>query len=110
MGPIRPIRPIENTLSLVLERRSPETERPSCVIKLQITWEFQGLRRSEKRSILTYVSIFDPSVTQKLPVMRDFICGKPWYNHKQPPHRAPPRYGSAGCTWPYGPNATSNRS
>lgn len=35
---------------------------------------------------------------------------KSWRIRKPPRRRAPPRYGATDCTWPYGRNATSNRS
>ena len=38
------------------------------------------------------------------------ISCTPWHSHTQPRHRVPPRYGATGCTWPYGRNATWNRS
>ena len=37
-------------------------------------------------------------------------CGIPSRNRKWRSRPAHPRCGAAGCTWPYGPNATWNRS
>ncbi len=37
-------------------------------------------------------------------------CGTPSRSRRWRSRPAPPRCGAAGCTWPYGPNATSNRS
>ena len=40
----------------------------------------------------------------------NFTCGKPSYSRRWPRRPALPRCGATGCIWPYGPNATSNRS
>ena len=37
-------------------------------------------------------------------------CGTPSRSRRWRSRPAPPRCGAAGCTWPYGPNATWNRS
>ena len=41
---------------------------------------------------------------------RGITCGRSSCSRRSPRRRAPPRCGAAGCTWPYGPNATSSRS
>ena len=67
-------------------------------------------RRLQDRSSDPPPSRCRAGVVNLTPPPAGITCGRSSCNRRSPRLRAPPRYGAAGCTWPYGPNATSNRS
>ena len=53
------------------------TVAPDSKVRVGRKEEFQGLRRRENRSVLSYMRIFDSSVTQKLPFSATLISNAP---------------------------------
>ena len=53
------------------------TVAPDSKVRVGQKEEFQGLRRRENRSVLSYMRIFDSSVTQKLPFSATLISNAP---------------------------------
>ena len=68
------------------------------------------IKRSRDVPRGTSLSGAAPKAAQRAPPVHAITCGRSSCSRRSPPRRVPPRCGAAGCTWPYGPNATSSRS
>ena len=66
-----------NTPENITVSGTTATVAPDSKVRVGQKEEFQGLRRRENRSVLSYMRIFDSSVTQKLPFSATLISNAP---------------------------------